>query len=65
MTELQLPCSVYPETDYLICRKCKDGEEVLTNIVMYNSYTSGAPTSVVLTLADTLLLKQKLEEILS
>ena len=63
MTELQLPCSVDPKTDYIIIRKCKDGEEMLPNIIVYNEVCGQA--AVVLTLADTLLLKQKLEEILS
>lgn len=34
MSELELRCGVYPEEDYIICRKCRDSE---ANLVVYNS----------------------------
>jgi hypothetical protein len=69
-TTLELKCSVDPETDFLNCFRCNDGEVKKVQIVVYSQVMKGdqdlsRQAAIVLSLADAKLLKEKLEEILS
>jgi hypothetical protein len=72
-TTLKLKCSVDPETDFLNCFRCNDGEVKKVNIVVYNQVYQvykgdqglSRQAAIVLSLEDAEKLKNKLEELLS